>query len=132
MKQVKYSSTSVTLFKLVISSYFLPLLISGTSGFFLNKPELLRASYSTIALPSLIATIICLVLLFQLQKNQLLLLNRRAIASLLGLIISVLTFLVILLFQLQHYLLDILPSAVIGAIVVGFNHPFQSSKKLQS
>lgn len=110
-------------FKSILPAYFFPLIMSGGPGYILDKPQLLKASYSSIALPSLIATIICFLLLKYLSKKQIFLLKRIPCSAFLILIIGLLSLLTINLFGLYQYLLDIIPSALIAAIIIGMTKP---------
>lgn len=113
--------------KSALPAYFFPLIMSGGPAYFLNKPELLKASYSTIALPSLIATVICFFLLKYLKEKQLLLLHRIVISLLLIVSIGALSLLIIQIFDLWTYLLDILPSAALGAGIIGMTKPLKKN-----
>ena len=113
--------------KSAFPAYFFPLIMSGGPAYFLNKPELLKASYSTIALPSLIATVICFFLLKYLKEKQLFMLHRIVISLLLVVVIGVLSLLTIQIFNLWSYLLDILPSAGLGAGIIGMTKPLKKN-----
>ncbi|OJJ20175.1 hypothetical protein BKI52_17025 [marine bacterium AO1-C] len=119
----KISSFNQSAFlKAAIPSYFGPFIMSGLPGYFLNNPVLMKASYSTIALPSLIATIISFVLLWQFQKQQVLLINRFLLAFMMGMGMSVLALFYVLLFNMQAYKFDIIPSAFIGGAIVALTN----------
>ena len=113
--------------KSAFPAYFFPLIMSGGPAYFLNKPELLKASYSTIALPSLIATVICFFLLKYLKEKQLLLFHRVLITLFLIVSIGILSLLIIQIFDLWTYLLDILPSAALGAGIIGMTKPLKKN-----
>lgn len=111
--------------KLAIPSYLIPLAFSGTSGLLLNKPELIKASYSTIALASLLATVACFTLLWQLQKRQLFLVNRFIMTLILVLLMVFLSLGIIYGLRLEKYIWDILPSVIIGSAIVTLTQPLK-------
>lgn len=115
--------------KASLPSYFAPMLSAGIPAYFLEKDELLHASYSTIALPSLIATIICFLLLAQFQKRQIFLFSRLTTAILLGFLMLGLSGIIVSLFGLQSEALTICFSAFIGAAIVSFTTPAKKINK---
>lgn len=117
-------------FKIAIPSYLFPLVFSGLPGYLLNKQELMQASYSTIALPSLLATSLCFLLLAQFQRRQVFLLPRIQIAIVFVLFTICLSCLVIGIFKLHTEYLNIVPSACIGAAVVSMSKPLKKTHEI--
>lgn len=102
----------------VVPAYVFPTLMSFVSGFFLQKNDLMVASYSSIGLSSLLSTLFSFMLLWQFELRQILVQN-KLIKSLLIIIlmISLGTFCVSL-FEWQSERFNITLSAFLGAAIV--------------
>ena len=111
--------------KAAFPSYFFPMVMSFTGGYFSNNQTLMKASYSTIALPSLLVTILCFVLLWQFQKRQLFIMHRLLMAFFLSVLMIVLALFVIWLCNLQAFMYDILPSTLIGVVLLSLMKPLK-------
>ncbi|MEL6918470.1 MAG: hypothetical protein AAFO99_12155 [Bacteroidota bacterium] len=111
--------------KAIVPSYFFPFVSSGLSGYLLNKPALIHASYSTIALPSLLATALCFGILWFFQEKQILLLNRFAMTLILGVSMTLLAVLNIHIFELQAATWNIVLSALLGTAIVVMTKPLK-------
>lgn len=116
-------NNTLAFFKAIIPSYFFPLISAGLPGYLLDKPDLMHASYSTIALPSLFATIICFGLLQLFKKKQIFLYDRLPMTFFLGSIMILLSLMIIYLFYLDDSLLNIVSSSFIGSAIVIFTNP---------
>jgi len=116
------------LLRVSIPAYMMPLVMPGIPAYVLGKADLLRASYTTIGLSSLTATIICFVILAVFQKRQVLIINRFKMMFLLGFVIVTLASVIVFLFNLQDSIFDIAPSAFIGTAIVSLTNPL---KKLE-
>lgn len=115
--------STAAFFKAALPSYFFPLVSAGLPGYFLDKPALMHASYSTIAVPSLLATILCFGLLRLFKKKQIFLFNRIRMTFYLGAIMILLSICATYIFQLQDAFLNIVPSAFIGTAIVVMTNP---------
>ena len=114
--------------KAAIPSYVAPLISPGLPAYFLNKQELLQASYSSIALSSLIATILSFIILSQFQKRQVLLFNRFKMTAILGLSMVIVAVLVVIFLGLQSSASNIVPSVFIGAAIVALTNPLKKNE----
>jgi len=124
MSENKISAFNSSAFlKAIIPSYFFPFVSSGLPGYFLDKSDLMHASYSTIALPSLLATMFCFALLSLFQKRQIFLFNRPTMTFILGLLVVLLATIITSIFQLETVIWNIVPSAFIGAAIVTMTKP---------
>jgi hypothetical protein len=111
--------------KATVPSYFVPLVMSFQGGYFSKNHDLMRASYSTIATPSLLSTAFCFLLLMQFQKHQIMMINKFALALTLSLAMGLIAFQAIAIFGLQAFILDIVPSSMLGAIVATLTNPLK-------
>lgn len=121
MKNRNYPTADFNLRALVIAAvpaYVFPALMSFTSGFFLQKTDLMMASYTTIGLSSLLSTIFSFIILWQFESRQVLV-KKKWIRSLL-VIISMIVFgtLCISIFKLQSERFNITFSAFLGAAIL--------------
>ncbi|MDR0194775.1 MAG: hypothetical protein LBI73_06595 [Myroides sp.] len=106
---------------LIISAspaYIFPTVMSFLPGYILDNSALMKASYSTIGLSSLIATIISFILLWQCERKQILVHN-KVIRSILiiGLMITLGALSAYLLNMPTEYF-NIMLSAFIGATII--------------
>lgn len=119
------SFTTKAFLSVAIPSYFFPAIMSWTSGWFIGNSVLMKASYLSIATPSLVATILVYLFLQQLQKNQIFPAKKhiRALFIILG--IASLSLLIIKLFKLEPYKFDILLSSTIGTVITILKFPLK-------
>ena len=104
--------------KAAFMSYVFPLVSTILPGYFLDKPDLIQASYSTISVSSLIATVICFGLLRIFIKRQILIFNKFEIAVFFSALMVLLAICVINVFQIHDATWNIVPSAIIGAVML--------------
>lgn len=121
MKNRNYPTADFNLRTLVIAAvpaYVFPALMSFISGFFLQKTDLMMASYTTIGLSSLLSTIFSFIILWQFESRQVFV-KKKWIRSLL-IIISMIVFgtLCISIFKLQSERFNITFSAFLGAAIL--------------
>ncbi len=102
--------------------------MSFTSGYFLNKPDLMRASYSTIATPSLIASLLTFILLWRMEAAQKFPANKIVRALFMVIATVTLGFMAILCFGLQENAFDILSSSFLGAVITTLTQPMTKLK----
>lgn len=113
------------LLKSAIPSYLFPLLSTVIPGYVLKNPELVQAGYTTIALPALLATILCFGLLWMFQKKQVFIYSKYVIALVLCMIMVIIAMVIISVFNLHHALWNIIPSILIGAVIIAMTKPLQ-------
>ncbi|WP_112377876.1 hypothetical protein [Flagellimonas maritima] len=123
MTQAKKSFCGNAFLKAALPSYLFPLLSSAIPAYFLDKPDLLKASYTTIAMPSLFATVICFILLWQFQERQIFIINRIVMALVLGITMVLLALGVIYIFKWETGIWNILISSFLGAAIVAMMKP---------
>lgn len=101
-----------------IPAYLFPVLMAFTSGYFLQKKELMTASYTTIGLSSLLSTICSFMILWQLESRQIMVQKKmtRSILIILSMIGLGVCFASI--FQLQSECFNITFSAFLGATIL--------------
>lgn len=101
-----------------VPSYVFPVSMSFLSGFFLQRSELMQASYSTIGLSSLFSTILSLIILWQFNSKGILV-KKKLIRSMLIILLMVgLGILCAIIFQLPSERFNIAFSAFLGAAIV--------------
>lgn len=131
MKKSNHLSSTFNLRALVfaaVPAYVFPAFMSFLSGFFLQKTELMMASFTTIGLSSLCATIGSFMMLWQFDSRQIFVQN-KTIRSLLiiGFMMS-LARLCTFLFQLQSEGFNILFSAFLGAAILTIREQLKKGK----
>jgi len=102
---------------LAVPSYACPIIMSFIPGYLLNDEELMRASYSSIALPSLLSTLVAFILLWRMEVTQKFPSNKVHRTLLVALIIVLLSIIVIFTFDLQADIFNILFSSFLGAVI---------------
>lgn len=105
-----------------VPSYVFPALMSFLSGFFLQRSELMQASYSTIGLSSLFSTILSLIMLWQFDSKGILMKSKLIISLLVILIMVGLGILCAAILQLPSERFNIVFSAFLGAAIVTVRH----------
>ncbi len=123
------NSFSVKKFLLaIIPSYFFPALMSWTPGWIMNDQELMNSSYTSIATPSLLATILVYLILWKVQIDQNSLKNRYTRIALMLLVTLSIACLFILLFNFQEFVFNIILSTILGTVITAWNHPAKSKE----
>lgn len=117
--------TTKAFLSVAIPSYFFPAIMSWTSGWVLENSALMKASYVSIAIPSLVATILVYLLLQQFYKMQKKPKNRYVRALFITILMAVLSLLIIKLFKLEPYMFDILFSSTLGTIITIWKFPLK-------
>ncbi|SEB82577.1 hypothetical protein SAMN04489761_1885 [Tenacibaculum sp. MAR_2009_124] len=111
---------------MALPSYFFPGVTAWLSGWFLQKVDLMNASFVSIAIPSLIATIITYSFFWG-TKNRFKLEN-KLIRILLMLFLNLfLAYFLIVFLKLNKYQFDIMLSTVIGTVITAWKVPTQKS-----
>lgn len=121
MKNRNYLPSTFNLRALIIAAvpaYVFPTLMSFTSGFFLQKKELMMASYTTIGLSSLISTVFSFIILWQFESRQILVQNKMIRSLLIILLMISLGMLCTSMFKLQSERFNITCSAFLGAVIL--------------
>jgi H+/Cl- antiporter ClcA len=101
----------------VVPSYVSPAIMSFIPGYLLNKSDLMSASYTTIAIPSLIASLLTYFLLWRMEVAQNFPSNKIVRTLIMAVTMVTLGFLAILAFGLQTDTLNIIPSCFLGAVI---------------
>ncbi|MGJ1432474.1 hypothetical protein ACR79M_13060 [Sphingobacterium spiritivorum] len=121
MTNKNYLSSAYSLRALIaaaLPSYIFPTLMSFLSGYFLQKTELMQASYTTIGLSSLLSTIFSFILLWQLESRQILVQNRIIRSLLIILLMITLGVCFVSLLNLPSECFNITFSAFLGAAII--------------
>lgn len=130
---IEISEDQFTLKKLfiaILQSYVFPAVMSFTSGWFLNDINLQKASVTTIAIPSALATFFSFVLLWKLYNHQVILVNKITQLFLFILLMCSSAALIIWSFQLQAEFINILLSVVIGTAITTWNYSFTPNREI--
>lgn len=121
MKNKKYIQSDFNMRSLIISavpSYIFPVLMSFISGYFLQKNELMIASYTTIGLSSLLSTVFSFIILWQFESRQILIQNKLIRSMLIILLMISLGILYTAIFKLESERFNITFSAFLGAAIL--------------
>ena len=121
MKNRNYFPSAFNLRSLVaaaVPSYVFPGLMSFISGFFLQKTELMKASYTTIGLSSLLSTIFSFIILWQFESRHILVQNKLIRSLLIILLMISLGALCASILKLQSECFNITFSAFLGAAIL--------------
>lgn len=115
--------------KATIPNYIIPFIMSFTPGYFRNDTKLMEASYSSIALPSLLAALTTYFTLWYMERTGTFPTHKTirtiAVSISMVLLFTMLTFL----FGLQKYISDICLSAFLGSAITTFTQPVSSLNK---
>ncbi len=112
---------------MALPSYFFPGVTAWLSGWFLHKNDLMNASFVSIAIPSLIATLITYSLLWGLKSRFKL--ENKLVRILLMLILNLsLAYFLVISLKLNRYQFDIMLSTVIGTVITAWKVPIQKNK----
>ncbi|MDV2447219.1 hypothetical protein CMU93_06860 [Elizabethkingia anophelis] len=101
-----------------LPSYIFPAAMSFLSGYFLQKTELMAASYSTIGLSSLISTILSFIILWQLSMKRILVRNKSIRSLLIILLMMALGLAFTFVTNFTSELFNITFSAFLGALII--------------
>jgi hypothetical protein len=111
-----------------IPAYVFPALMSFISAFFLQKTDLMMASYTTIGLSSLLSTILSFIILWQFELRQLFV-RKKWVGSLLIILLMIgLGMLCTSLFKLQSERFNIITSAFLGATILTIRQHIKNYK----
>jgi magnesium-transporting ATPase (P-type) len=102
--------------------------MSWVSGWFMKNNELMQASYTTIAITSLLATIICYTLLWIMQKLQFFPANKFIRTLILTLIIVCIALIIINFTALKSEAFNILVSSILGSSITTWKQPISKTK----
>ncbi|MCW3466178.1 hypothetical protein [Chitinophaga nivalis] len=131
MKNNNYQPVTFSLRALLaaaVPAYIFPTGMSFLSGFFLHKKELMQASYTTIGLSSLLATICSFILLWQCDARGLFVQNQSIRSSLIILLMMGMGLLCTYLLQLPSERFNIIFSAFLGAAIVTIRQQVKNNK----
>lgn len=126
-KIARNNFTAKTFLSLAIPAYIFPALMSWMSGWFFKNMVLMKASFVTIAIPSLVATIITYLLLWQMEVQQKQLYKKYVRVLFMTMLMVVLAIMVIQLFNLKNFMFDILVSTVLGTVITTWKLPIKKS-----
>ncbi|MGY5252662.1 hypothetical protein [Sphingobacterium spiritivorum] len=107
-----------TLVAAAVPSYVFPALMSFLSGYFLQKTELMRASYTTIGLSSLLSTLFSFIILWQFESRQILVQNKLIRSLLVVFLMISLGIFCTSLLNLPSECFNITFSAFLGAVIL--------------
>ncbi|CAL2101882.1 conserved membrane protein of unknown function [Tenacibaculum sp. 190130A14a] len=124
-KLVYNNFTAKTFMLLVIPAYVFPALMSWLSGWLFKNSVLMKASFISIAIPSLVATIITYVLLWQMKVWQKFPSKKYTRVLFMTLLLLGIAILVIQLFSLNNIVFDILLSTVLGTVITTLKLPLK-------
>jgi H+/Cl- antiporter ClcA len=113
----------------VVPSYVFPTIMSFIPGYLLNKSDLMSASYTTIAIPSLIVSLLTYFLLWRMEVVQSFPSNILVRTLLMAVTMVTLGFLTILTFGFQTDTLDIIPSCFLGAVITTLTQKMSKQNK---
>lgn len=111
-----------------VPSYVFPALMSFLSGYFLQKTELMMASYTTIGLSSLISTLLSFMILWQFELKQILVQNKWVRALLIILLMISLGVFCAFLLDLPSEYFNITFSAFLGAAIITIRQKVKNYK----
>ena len=109
-----------------IPAYVFPTVMSFISGFFLQKTELMTASYTTIGLSSLLSTIFSFIIIWQFELRQILVQNKLTRSLLIIVLMISLGLFCTYLFNLQSERFNITFSAFLGAAILTIRQQVKS------
>jgi len=130
MKNTNYPSdfSLRTLVLAAVPSYVFPTLMSFLSGYFLQKTDLMMASYTTIGLSSLLSTLLSFMILWQFELKQILVQNKWVRALLIILLMISLGAFCAFLLNLPSEYFNIMFSAFIGAAIITIRQKVKNYK----
>ncbi|WBX77624.1 hypothetical protein PG911_05035 [Tenacibaculum ovolyticum] len=120
---IETNFTTKNLLLVAIPAYFFPSVMSWFSGWILDNTILMKASYTSIAIPSLVATIIVYFILRQMQLFKKFPQNKYVRILVMMVLMILFSLIIIKLFKLEVYMLDIIPSSILGAIITTWKFP---------
>lgn len=107
----------------IVPSYLFPAAMSFTSGWFLQDTQLMQASVTTIAIPSCLAAIFSLILLWQMQIHQAYPVSRIVRTLMLTFLVTLLIGAIAWNTPFQYDIANIILSATIGAAITTWRQP---------
>lgn len=131
MKNRNFPPSDFSLRSLIVEAvpaYVFPTLMSFISAFFLQKTDLMMASYTTIGLSSLLSTILSFIILWQFESRQIFV-QKKWIGSLLIILLMIgLGMLCTAIFKLHSERFNITSSAFLGAVILTVRHQIKNYK----
>lgn len=121
MKNRNHPTSGFNLRALIVAAvpaYIFPALMSFISGFFLQKTDLMAASYTTIGISSLLSTMFSFIILWQFELKQIFAQSKWIRSLLIILLMTSLGTLCALIFKLQSERFNITFSAFLGATIL--------------
>lgn len=112
-----------------IPSYIFPVAMSWISGWFMNDSGVMQASYTTIAIPSLIAALLSYILLWGMEKLQFFPENKFTRTILLVIVMICMALITIELAYLKPETFNILFSTILGTTITTWRQPISKIKK---
>lgn len=101
-----------------VPSYVLPALMSFIPGYLLQKPELMLASYTSIGLSSLVATILSFIILWYFESREILVHSKSVRSLLVILLMFGMATLCVCILRIPSERFNIVFSACLGATIV--------------
>ncbi|TDQ23745.1 hypothetical protein [Tenacibaculum caenipelagi] len=125
------SFTIKTFLQATIPSYVFPAIMSWGSGWLMKNEVLKQSSFISIALPSLIATIITYMLLWRMETKQKKVKNKSVkVCMMLGVTFG-LALAIIFIFNWQKFMFDILFSTILGTTITAWRLPLKQIEKYE-
>ncbi|CAL2085682.1 hypothetical protein [Tenacibaculum sp. 190524A02b] len=112
------SFTTKTFIKAIVPAYLFPGVMAWCSGWMIKNEIVMKNSFVSIAIPSLIATVISFLILWLMQRINKFPENKFVRVGLLLVIIMSLALVTIELGNMQNYRFDILLSSLIGTVII--------------
>ena len=118
-----------TFLKAAVPSYVLPTLMSFTAGYLRHDSALMQASYTAIAIPSLVSALLSYALLWQLEIHQLFIPNKVRRTILVSMLMLLVGLLFVYVTGLRSEAFNICSSAFLGAALTTWNQPITKVEK---
>ncbi len=118
-----------TFLRAIIPAYAFPAVMSGIPGVIMEDTKLMHASYTSIAIPSVIAAFICFFILWRMEIKQVFPKTKLIRTIILIIPLMTLALITIWLGDLQEISFNILLSTLIGSAVTTWMQPMSELKK---
>ncbi len=123
--------TIKTFLAATLPAYIFPALMSWGAGWLMENEVLMASSFVSIALPSLVATIVTYVILWQMEVQEKGMKNKYIKTSIiLGITIGI-AFAIILLFHWQRFIFDIIFSTMLGTVITAWRLPVKQNENYE-